>query len=130
MKSVNVLYIESINYNLGQDDWEAWYDSDINYSLKFNCPITGNLFRESKFIAHGKAWSTTGAYKDAIQNMLNGTRIDFENELYNGNDYECDLHYGVDHLEVSHLPEEWQKLFRDLFSLNKDFQIESLKLNN
>jgi hypothetical protein len=130
MKSHNVLYIESINVELGQDNYCMWYDSSINYSLKFNCPITGNEFRESKFVVYGKAFSTTEAYINAIENMLHGKRIDFEHDRCKDIFFECDIHFGVDHLEVSHLPDEWRDLFRELFSVNKDFEIESLKLNN
>jgi hypothetical protein len=128
--SHNVLYIESLDTLLDDDPFSEsisyYIKAFVNFKIQFICPVTGNKFKEIELITSGKAKNEMDAFKIAVQSILDGDFYDVYPKTYNVS-FDCQPHKGIDHLEMRHLPEQWQNLFREIFDISK-YSIEKLQL--
>lgn len=126
MKSHNILYIESIDIQPLEEGMFTVLYADLNYKFQLLCPVTGNKFREIEFRSRGKGIDYIEAFRNMVQNMLNGRLDMVEPKIYNV-DFDCEPHNNINHLEIRHLPDEWQQLFKKLFDITK-WNIEKMGL--
>jgi len=133
--SYNVLFIESMEM---QEDPFGSFEIPIfvqnrfllNYSIKMNCPITGNLFRELAFETTGESSDYFEAQRKAIQNMIDGRHSGATNRIFDV-DSKCKPVKKIHHLEVSHFPKEIQDMFRQLFDISTwEFELKTINESN
>lgn len=118
-KSVNVLWIDSIDAQQVERHGLIYVEASMNARIDISCGITGNTFQSVFLQADGKGHSINIAVKDAIENFLNGKSNVVKQHIYHvsSKSLTClDKIHGVDYNGLS---EPFYSLFEALFDLNK-----------